>query len=117
MAKALRRNENVDFIPATDEEREADLRIAELAATIAIRRHLRMIDGRLGPKGAATLVLSGGVFRHADSLAATEKALRATLGPILKDARVVVDREGRLGPAGLLAQTGHRETAAALLTL
>jgi uncharacterized protein (TIGR01319 family) len=117
MAKARHRNENVDFIPTTDEEHEADLRIAELAATIAIRRHLRMIDGRLGPKGAATLVLSGGVFRHADSLAATEKALRVTLGPILKDARVVVDREGRLGPAGLLAQTGHRETATALLTL
>lgn len=117
MAKARHRNENVDFVPATDEEHEDDLRIAELAATIAIRRHLRMIDGRLGPKGAATLVLSGGVFRHADSLAATEKALRTTLGPILKDARVVVDREGRLGPAGLLAQTGHQATATTLLTL
>jgi uncharacterized protein (TIGR01319 family) len=116
-SKARDRNENVDFIPTTDEEREADLRIAELAATLAIRRHLRMIDGRLGPKGAATLVLSGGVFRHAESVATTEKALRANLGPILRDARVVVDHDGRLGPAGLLAQAGHRSTAAALLTL
>jgi uncharacterized protein (TIGR01319 family) len=115
--KARHRNENVDFIPTTDDERNTDLRIAELAATIAIRRHLRMIDGRLGPKGAATLVLSGGVFRHAKSLTRTEEALRRNLGPILKDARVVVDREGRLGPAGLLAQAGHRETAAALLKL
>ncbi|MFC4853525.1 glutamate mutase L [Actinophytocola glycyrrhizae] len=115
--KAAHRNENVEFIPDTDEEREADLRIAELAAALAIRRHLRMIGGRLGPKGAATLVLSGGVFRHADSLAATEKALRDHLGPILRDARVVVDREGRLGPAGLLAQAGHATTAAALLNL
>ncbi len=113
--KAHHRNNNVDFVPTTDDERNTDLRIAELAATIAIRRHLRMIDGRLGPKGAATLVLSGGVFRHAKSLAATEEALRQNLGPILKDARVVVDREGRLGPAGLLAQAGHRETATALL--
>ncbi|MGB3444768.1 MAG: glutamate mutase L [Actinophytocola sp.] len=116
-AKARHRNENVDFVPVTEEERDADLRIAELAATLAIRRHLRMIGGRLGPKGAATLVLSGGVFRHAESVAATEKALRANLGPILRDARVVVDRDGRLGPAGLLAQTGHQATAAALLTL
>jgi uncharacterized protein (TIGR01319 family) len=115
--KARNRNENVDFIPTTDEERETDRRIAELAATIAIRRHLRMTGGRLGPKGAATLVLSGGVFRHADSVTATEKALRETLGPILRDARVVVDHEGRLGPAGLLAQAGHKNTAAALLRL
>ena len=113
--KARHRNANVDFVPGTEEERDADLRIAELAATLAIRRHLRMIGGRLGPKGAATLVLSGGVFRHANSLAATEKALRETLGPILRDARVTVDRDGRLGPAGLLAQAGHQHTAAALL--
>jgi uncharacterized protein (TIGR01319 family) len=114
--KAGRRNENVDFVPVTDEEREADLRIAELAATIAIRRHLRMIDGRLGPKGAATLVLSGGVFRHAESVVPTEEALRRNLGPILKDAQVVVDRDGRLGPAGLLAQAGRDDTARALLS-
>lgn len=115
--KARARNENVDFVPATDEERDTDLRIAELAATIAIRRHLRMIGGRLGPKGAATLVLSGGVFRHAPSTARTEESLRETLGPILRDARVVVDHEGRLGPAGLLAQAGHQAAAAALLRL
>jgi uncharacterized protein (TIGR01319 family) len=115
--KASNRNKNVDFIPTTDEEREADRRIAELAATIAIRRHLRMIGGRLGPKGAATLVLSGGVFRHANSVEATEKTLRTNLGPILRDARVVVDHDGRLGPAGLLAQAGHEPTAAALLKL
>jgi uncharacterized protein (TIGR01319 family) len=112
--KAAHRNENVDFIPETDDERAADLDIARLAATLAIRRHLGMV-GQLGPKGATVLVLSGGVFRHATSLAALEKALRADLGPILRDARVVVDREGRLGPAGLLAQAGHHTTAAALL--
>lgn len=113
-AKAAHRNENVDFIPETAEESTADLDIARLAATLAIRRHLGMV-GQLGPKGATVLVLSGGVFRHATSLAALEKALRADLGPILRDARVVVDREGRLGPAGLLAQAGHHTTAAALL--
>jgi uncharacterized protein (TIGR01319 family) len=114
ITKAAHRNENIDFVPGGAEEIEADLDIARLAATLAIRRHLGMV-GQLGPKGATVLVLSGGVFRHATSLAALEKALRRDLGPILRDARIVVDREGRLGPAGLLAQAGHRATAAALL--
>ncbi|MGH8966784.1 MAG: glutamate mutase L, partial [Actinomycetes bacterium] len=113
--KAFYRNKNVDFIPSTDDETEADLEIARLAATLAIRRHLRMV-GQLGPQGATTLVLSGGVFRHADSLTALEKALRADLGPVLRNARVVVDRNGILGPAGLLTQAGHTATATALLT-
>jgi len=113
--KARRRNENVDFVPATPAEREADLRIAQLAATLAIRRHLRMVGGQLGPKGAGIVVLSGGVFRHAEDVTETEKALRTNLGAIVRDARVVVDREGRLGPAGLLTQAGHTSTATALL--
>ena len=113
-AKAAHRNENVDFVPTTPDEHETDLRIARLAATLAIRRHLRMV-GQLGPKGATALVLSGGVFRHANSLAELEKALRADLGPVLRNARIAVDRDGRLGPAGLLTQAGHTATAAALL--
>jgi uncharacterized protein (TIGR01319 family) len=114
MEKAKHRNENVDFVPATADEHETDLHIARLAATLAIRRHLTMV-GQLGPTGATVLVLSGGVFRHADSLAPLEKALRADLGPVVRNARVVADRDGRLGPAGLLAQAGHHDTAAALL--
>lgn len=114
ITKAAHRNGCVDFVPSAAEESEADLDIARLAATLAIRRHLGMV-GQLGPKGATVLVLSGGVFRHAASLTALEQALRKDLGPILRDARVVVDRDGRLGPAGLLAQAGHQATAAALL--
>ncbi|MFL6126933.1 glutamate mutase L [Actinophytocola sp.] len=114
-AKARHRNETVDFVPATPDEQRTDLRIARLAATLAIRRHLRMV-GQLGPTGATVLVLSGGVFRHANSLVELEKELRADLGPVLRNARVVVDREGRLGPAGLLTQAGHTTTAATLLT-
>jgi uncharacterized protein (TIGR01319 family) len=112
--KARRRNENVDFVPSAPDEHEADLHIAGLAATLAIRRHLDMV-GQLGPTGATVLVLSGGVFRHAKSLAPLEEALRKDLGPVLRNARVVADRDGRLGPAGLLAQAGHGDTAAALL--
>jgi hypothetical protein len=114
-SQAARRNENVDFIPLTADERDADLRIARLAATLAIRRHLRLV-GQLGATGATVLVLSGGVFRHAQSLAGLEKALRADLGAVLRNARVVVDRDGRLGPAGLLAQAGHTSAVTALLT-
>ncbi len=113
--KARHRNEHVDVVPETDEERETDLEIARLAVTIAVRRHVRMIGGRLGPKGAGLLVLSGGVFRHAHTLGPLEEALRKDLGPLVKDAHLTVDRDGRLGPAGLLAQAGHHETATALL--
>jgi uncharacterized protein (TIGR01319 family) len=116
VTKARHRNENVDFVPTSAEEAEADLRIAQLAATLAIRRHLRMVGGQMGPKGVGVLVLSGGVFRHANSLVETEKALRTQLGTIVRDATIVVDREGRLGPAGLLTQAGHHPTADALLS-
>ena len=59
-------------------------------------------------QGATALVLSGGVFRHAASASRLEKALRADLGPVLRDAQIVGGpATGRLGPAGLLAQAGH----------
>jgi uncharacterized protein (TIGR01319 family) len=116
VATAGHRNANVDYLPTTPDEAAADLRIAQLAATLAIRRHLRMVDGRMGPKGVGVLVLSGGVFRHADSLVETEKALRAHLGAIVRDAKIVLDHDGRLGPAGLLAQAGHLAAADALLS-
>jgi hypothetical protein len=76
-----------------------------------------MVGGRLGPKGAGILVLSGGVFRHAtpEGLTEVEKALRTNLGALLREARVVVDHDGRLGPAGLLAQAGRAEVAAKLV--
>jgi uncharacterized protein (TIGR01319 family) len=112
--QAAHRYENVDFVPVSPEDRGADLDIARLAVTLAIRRHLRMV-GQLGPQGAVVLVLSGGVFRHAHSLVGLEEVLRSDLGPVLRNARVVVDREGRLGPAGLLAQAGYGDIATALL--
>ncbi len=111
---AAHRHSNVDFVPTTAEESRMDLRIAQLAVTVAIRRHLRMIDNQLGPKGAGLLVLSGGVFRHAagEITPPDDPVLR----PILRRARVVVDKQSRLGPAGLLTQSGAPSAAAALLT-
>ncbi|HEX2133520.1 MAG TPA: glutamate mutase L [Actinophytocola sp.] len=113
--QAQARHDDVDLVPSTPDESEVDSRIACLAVTLAVRRHLRMVDGRLGPHGAGRLVLSGGVFRHAADPRAVETALRDTLGPVLRNATITVDRQGVLGPAGLLAQAGHEHTADRLL--
>ncbi|GAA2963656.1 glutamate mutase L [Actinokineospora diospyrosa] len=116
---AKRRATDVDFIPSTPDESEVDTQLAALAATIAVRRHLRLVDNRLGPRGAGLLVLSGGVFRHATpaSLAQVEESLRAdpVLRPILRTARITVDRDYVLAPAGLLTEAGHPEAANRLL--
>ncbi len=96
-----------------------DAHLAALAAILAVRRHLRMVDGRLGPHGAGLLVLSGGVFRHTEPglLAEVERTLRAdpVLRPVLRQAEIVVDTHYVLAPAGLLAAAGHPDTADALL--
>jgi hypothetical protein len=98
---------------------EVDIQLAGLAAVLAIRRHLRMIDGRLGPHGAGLVVLSGGVFRHADAGRIEQVAdiLRAdpVLRPVLRTATVTVDRHYVLAPAGLLADAGRHAAAGALL--
>jgi uncharacterized protein (TIGR01319 family) len=114
-APAQARHDDVDFVPSTPDESEVDLQLAGLAVTLALRRHLRMVDGHLGPHGAGRLVLSGGVFRHAADLSGFQDALRTTMGPVLRDAEVVVDRAGLLGPAGLLVQAGRPDVAGALL--
>jgi uncharacterized protein (TIGR01319 family) len=119
LAEAHHRAANVDWIPSDDHGRDVDATLAALAAVLAVRRHLRLVDGQLGPKGAGLLVLSGGVFRHAttERLQAIEDRLRAdpVLRPVLRNAEITVDRRYVLAPAGLLADAGHVETADALL--
>ncbi|HTF08309.1 MAG TPA: glutamate mutase L, partial [Asanoa sp.] len=119
-AAAARRAADVEWLPSTVDDQRTELRLAELAVVLAVRRHLRLVDGRLGPRGAGRLVLSGGVFRHADPavLAELTEKLRtdSVLRPVLRTADVVTDRAGVLGPAGLLAQTGRPVVAAALLS-
>jgi uncharacterized protein (TIGR01319 family) len=116
---ARRRAHTVDFLPADAAETAVDTRIAALAAILALRRHLRLVEGRLGPRGAALLVLSGGVFRHAgpDQLSTVEEALRADplLRPVLRHARIMVDERYVLAPAGLLAEDEQAELADRLL--
>ena len=116
---AERRAEFVDFIPVDPGESAVDIRIAGLAAILALRRHLRLVDGRLGPRGAGLLILSGGVFRHAqpEQLSTVEDVLRAdpVLRPVLRHARLQVDQNYVLAPAGLLSDAGHAGPADRLL--
>ncbi|MFD0207373.1 MULTISPECIES: glutamate mutase L [Saccharothrix] len=113
--EAAARAADVTWLP---DDPTVDRRLAALAAVLAVRRHLRLVDGQLGPKGAGLLVLSGGVFRHADSTEDVERVLRAdpVLRPVLRTAAITVDRDYVLAPAGLLAGTGRTDAADRLLT-
>ena len=65
------------------------------------------------------VVLTGGVFRQRDpaGLGAVVSTLRAdaALAPLLGDARVVVDGDFAVVPAGLLAASDRADAAVALL--
>jgi uncharacterized protein (TIGR01319 family) len=115
--QSLSRTSAPDWVPGDTEQAAVDLRLAALAAVLAVRRHLRLVDGQLGPRGAGVLVLSGGVFRHAPSVAEVETVLRddPVLRPVLRTASIVVDDRYVLAPAGLLAETGRTAAADRLL--
>lgn len=110
---------HVDFIPADAADAAVDARLAALAAILAVRRHVRMVEGQFGPHGAGILVASGGVFRYASAatLSTVETALRAdpVLRPILRHATLIVDRDYVLAPAGLLTEAGNPSAAENLL--
>lgn len=107
-----------------------DLRLAELAAVLAVRRHARHdpLDGD-GPEGSGAgrdlsgvrlLIGSGGVLRHtsperAGRVLAAVLADHAGGWAVPRQARTVVDRDYVLAAAGLLATAGHREVAGGLL--
>jgi hypothetical protein len=88
------------------------LALGEAAAVIALRRHLRA-EAAYGPGGASArgvglVVLSGGVFRHADAAAVAAvvdrvAADRGGAGGVLAGTQVVVDDRYVLAAAGLLA--------------
>jgi hypothetical protein len=102
---------------------EGPLALGEAAATVALRRHLRAEaaygPGGAGARGVGLVVLSGGVFRHAESEAldgvvARLAADRGGAGPVLSGTDVVVDTQYVLAAAGLLA-ADHLEAATGLL--
>jgi len=100
------------------------LALGESAATVALRRHLRAEaaygPGGAGARGVGLVVLSGGVFRHADpgavdAVVARLAADRGGAGSVLTDTEVVVDRRYVLAAAGLLAGD-HPAAAAGVLS-
>ncbi|SEP96911.1 conserved hypothetical protein [Lentzea xinjiangensis] len=104
------RAENAGWLP---DDPAVDLKLASFAAILAVRRHLRQVDGQLGPHGAGLLVLSGGVFRHTPDITPVVEALRSdpVLRPVLRTAEITVDRDYVLAPVGLLAESGRPEAA------
>jgi uncharacterized protein (TIGR01319 family) len=105
------------YLPVDDRGRDDDARLAELALTVALRRHAR---GGKDLREVALVVGSGGVLRHA-----TEERATAALSPATGDlgggwavpeaARAVVDTRYVLAAAGLLADD-HPGVGAALLS-
>ena len=93
--------------------------LGEAAAILALRRHLRA-EAAYGPGGASArraglVVLSGGVFRHADPAAVDGvvrrlAADRGGAGSVVAGTEVVVDRRYVLAAAGLLTAE-HPEAA------
>jgi uncharacterized protein (TIGR01319 family) len=108
-AEALRAAAAAEGLPTPGEDA---LALGEAAAVVALRRHLRS-EAAYGPGGASArgvglVLLSGGVFRHADPTAvqavlARVAADRGGAGGVLAGTEVVVDRRYVLAAAGLLA--------------
>ena len=122
-APAAARAAAVDVLPATAAERAIDARLGGLAAIIALRRHVRAEsaydEGSVSAEGADVVVLSGGVFRHLDPAgrAGVVDVLRGDRGgarAVLDRARIVVDDDYVLAPAGLLVAS-HPQAARRLL--
>ena len=115
-AAAARRAAAPSYLADSVEEQAIDTRLAELAVTVALRRHGR---GGKDLREVALVVGSGGVLRHGDP-AARRQILAPALGdfgggwPVPEKARTVVDASYVLAAAGLLARD-HPGAAARLL--
>jgi len=119
---AARRRKHPNFLPDSDDEREADLDIAAAAVRIALERHAGRSKVVVSPEGRVVersgkdlrevdlLVGSGGVLRHGGPHAVRRVLLPATGDAfeggwqLPRDPRVVVDRDYVLAAAGLLAE-------------
>jgi uncharacterized protein (TIGR01319 family) len=111
---ADRRAADPGLVASTDDERAVDVRLAQLAAIVAVRRHARGRD----LSRVRLVVGSGGALRHLPGAGPT------VLTAVLDDraggwarpetARTVVDTNYVLAPAGLLA-AAHPVAAASLL--
>lgn len=115
-AAALARAADPAYVPGDTGERALDARLAELAVTVALRRHGR---GGKDLREVRLVVGSGGVLRHGAPALRRQVLAPATadLGggwPLPDSARTVVDDRYVLAAAGLLS-VDHPVTAARLL--
>jgi len=130
LAAARRRHDDPGLLPDDDAGRAADLALARVATTVALRRHAGRSRVVLTPEGrvversgtdlrrAGLLVGSGGVLRHGDPDAVADLLAGLTghspEGWQLPDhPRVVVDHDYVLAAVGLLAER-HPHAAAGL---
>lgn len=120
MPAAEDRRGHVGMVPDSAAAAAVDVRLAQLAAVIAARRHARQDGAHTRDlSGVAVIIGSGGVLRHGPAGAGV-----AVLDAVLADraggwrrperARVVVDRQHLLASIGLLAMAGHAGPAAGL---
>jgi uncharacterized protein (TIGR01319 family) len=123
-AAAALRHDDVGYLPVSDPERDLDAELAGLAATVAQRRHARpLVSGEVRTSGrdlsrVRTVVLSGGVARHADPARRErmfDAVLRDTAGGwrLPASPRREVDEQYSLAAVGLLAPD-HTDAATAL---
>jgi hypothetical protein len=115
-----RMTSEVGYVPRDAGGAAEDRRIAALAAVLAVRRHRVAHEASGRPlRDVGLLVLTGGVFRRPDAngLAAVVATLRndTVLAPLLATARVAIDADFAVTPAGLLAAAGRTDAARALL--
>ena len=122
---AVRRHDDPGYLPDTPAERGIDRRLAQLAATVALRRHARPhTAGSVRYPGKdlsrVTLVVgSGGVLRHSpasDARAIVEQAVADPAGGWRTPDRVraLVDSRYVLAAAGLIGRS-HPDVAVRLL--
>ncbi len=116
-AAAQQRVADPAYLPDDDAGRDDDARLAQLAVTVALRRHGR---GGKDLREVAVVVGSGGVLRHATP-ARAGRILAPATGDLAggwavpEQATTVVDSRYVLAATGLLAQE-HPDVAAALVT-
>jgi uncharacterized protein (TIGR01319 family) len=128
---AVRRREDVGFVPTDDVEQDLDEQLAREAVGLALRRHAGRSKVVLSPEGRVVersgkdlrevglLVGSGGVLRHGRRGVAA-RIFAGSVGEVEggwqlpRHARVTVDQGYVLAAAGLLA-TEHRDAARRLV--
>jgi uncharacterized protein (TIGR01319 family) len=128
---AVRRRDDVGFVPETDAERELDEQIAHAAVALALRRHAGRSKVVVSPEGRVVersgkdlrevdlLVGSGGVLRHGRPGVA-DRVFAGSIGEVdggwqlPRRAGVTVDVRYVLAAAGLLA-ADHEDAARRLV--